>query len=146
MRAFVAPPPTRNFSERSRSDLGRRQQLEQRFLGVTAVLRLVPDPLSGAVKDVRSDFLARMRGQAVKRDRVRRGFVQERLVETKRGERGSPISSGFWVVAHAHPNIGIDSIGVLYRLFWVVGYKGRSRGVGQGVAVWRGKPYLDPGD
>ena len=63
------------------------EQLEQRLLRVAAVLGLVPDALALAVEDLLGDLLARVRGQAVQRDRARRGAVEQRVVEPVGRER-----------------------------------------------------------
>ena len=57
------------------------QPFQQRLLGVTSVLGLIPDALALPVEDLGGDLLARVRGQAVQRDGVRRGAVEQRVVD-----------------------------------------------------------------
>ena len=63
------------------------QQLEQRLLRVPAVLRLVPDALAWAVQHFGRDLVARMRRQAVQRDRSWRRQVKQRIIDPIAGER-----------------------------------------------------------
>ena len=73
--------------------LPRDEQLEQRLLRVPAVLGLVPDALALAVEHRRGDLLARVRGQAVQRERARRGAVEQRVVDPVGGERGAALAA-----------------------------------------------------
>ena len=68
----------------------RNEQLEQRLLRVAAVLGLVPDPLARAVEHGLGDLLARMGGQAVQREGVRRRPCRaaRRRSRTARAPRG----------------------------------------------------------
>src|SRR3954454_6597652 len=59
----------------------REQQLEERLLRVAAGLRLVPDRLPLAVEHRLADLLARVRRQAVQRDRALGGAIQQRVVD-----------------------------------------------------------------
>src|SRR5215212_8015936 len=76
------------------------QPVEQRLLGVPAVLRLVPDPLAVAVEDLGGDLLTGMRGEAVQRDGPGRGRVEEGVVEPVRRERLAAGAGLGLVVAH----------------------------------------------
>ena len=67
--------------------LPRDEELKQRLEHVAPVLGLVPDPLAIAVEDALGDLLARVGGQAVQRERVRRGAVEQRVVEPVGSER-----------------------------------------------------------
>src|SRR3954454_8390001 len=80
------------MSARTLLDRPRRtdEQLEQRLLGVTAVLGLVPDALALPVEHGLGDLLARVRGQAVQRDRVPGGALEQRVVEAVRREPLAP--------------------------------------------------------
>src|SRR4051794_13278159 len=113
------PPAARGAraapARRVRSGVARDQQLEQRLLRVTAILRLVPDALASAVEDVRRDLLARMRREAVQGEGAGLRAVQQRVVEPVGGELAPARLGGRLVVAHADPHVGVDRVGALDR-------------------------------
>src|SRR5262249_3218583 len=81
------------------------QELQQRLLGVTAILGLVPDPLARAVQDVWGDLLAWVGREAVQRDRAGCGLVQQGIVEAIRSERLAAVGRRLRIVVHAHPDV-----------------------------------------
>src|SRR5690348_6841711 len=90
------------------------EQLEQRLLSMAPVLRLVPDALARAVEDLLGDLLARVRGQAVQSDGVRRRAVQQRVVDAVAVERGAALVRRV-LIAHGDPDVRVDDVGALDR-------------------------------
>src|SRR5688572_25351409 len=88
----------------------RHEELEQRLLGVTTVLRLVPDPLPRPVEDLRGDLLAGVRGQAVQGERARRRQVEQGVVDAVLAEGGTPCVRGRLVVGHGDPNVRVEDV------------------------------------
>ena len=118
-------------------------QLEQRLLRMAAVLGLVPDPLAVAVEHLGRDLLARMRGEAVQRERARRRAVEQRVVDAVGRERRAARAGGR-LVAHADPHVGVDGVGAGGRLGRVV-EQARARVRLELVAGGRGDAHLEPG-
>src|SRR5215218_3408369 len=88
---FKGGPPTRDGWDSVPPSASRHgscadQQLHQRLLGVQPVLGLVPDRRAVAVEDLGGDLLARMGRQAVQRDHVVAGPLEQCAVEPVRPE------------------------------------------------------------
>ena len=107
---------------------GRDQQLEQRLLGVPAVLRLVPDALPVAVEHRLGDLLARVRRQAVQRDRRRRPRGRAARRRAGRGRASARRSAAVAVVAHGDPDVRVDGVGARGRARRRLRREGERRG------------------
>src|SRR4051794_33765683 len=81
------------------------EQLDERLLGVAAVLGLLPDALALAVEHGLRDLLTGVGGQAVQRDRARGGAVEQRVVETVGRERLAALRGRRVVIAHRDPDV-----------------------------------------
>src|SRR5579862_6597229 len=90
-RAYPTAPPIeaglRRVADQEFAPRLTDEELEQRLLDVAAVLGLVPDPLVGSVENLGRDLLARVSGQAVQGDGVRRGQRHQLLIHAIRRER-----------------------------------------------------------
>ena len=111
--------------------------------------------LRGPVHDLGRDLLATVRGQAVHRDGLGPGRLEERRVDTEALECVASFL-GLRLLAHRRPCIGVDDVGAANRLERVGGevqpaaeLRGKrpgpfhDRGV-RGVARWMGEADLHP--
>src|SRR5215208_3341123 len=106
-----------------RSAVAGEQRLEQRLLGVQTVLRLIPDGGALAVENVLGDLLAGVGGEAMQHDRPVGSFREQVGVEPVGLERAAPRVGV--LVAHAHPDVGVDRIGAGDGLARVAGVQRR---------------------
>ena len=113
---------------------------EECLLGVQAVLRLVPDRRALAVEHVLGDLLARMRGQAVQHDGVVARLRQQVGVDAV-GREQLAAAVGVVLVAHAHPDVGVDGVRAPHRLGGL-----HARRLGQRELRRRGHGHLHAGD
>src|SRR5579875_3524634 len=124
LRARVPGPADgcRSLREIASAVLGAADQpLEQRLLGVAAVLRLIPDPLAVAVEHLGGDLVARMGGQAVQRDRAGTGEVEQRVVDAVGRQVDTAPFGGLGRIAHRHPHVGVDGVGAVRGGVRIVG-------------------------
>ena len=84
------------------------EQLDQQcLLDVQPVLRLLPDQATRSVHHGRGDLLAAMGGQAVHREGVGPGRVEQGVVDPVARERVAALL-GLGLLAHRRPGVGVD--------------------------------------
>ncbi len=83
--------------------------MQKGLLGVKPVLRLIPDGRAGAVEDIGGDLLARVGGQAVQDGRAWLCHAEQVGIDPEGREVGAT-ALGLGLVAHAHPDVGVDRI------------------------------------
>jgi 23S rRNA (uracil1939-C5)-methyltransferase len=111
---------------------------------VAPVLGLVPDPLATAVQDLGGDLLAGVGGQIVQREGLGEGVVEERVVDAV-GREVFAALIGLLLVAHRHPDVGVERVGARRGLDGVADKDGTGARV-ELVAGRRCDNHLDAGE
>src|SRR5438105_2172770 len=82
----------------------------KRFLGMEAVLRLVPDGALRAIENVLGDLLAVMGGQTMEDDRVAARVGYERRIDAEAAEIAEPTLAVLFL-PHARPDVRVEDVG-----------------------------------
>src|SRR5829696_7895797 len=137
----IVPPRSRSASVRRRrarvSVIGAASTPAR---GVHAVLGLAPDCAARAFHDVVADLLAAAGGEAVQEPGVA-GSAHQRLIDLIAGE-GAPTDLGLFVLAHRHPDVGIDDAGAFDRFGGIGDLADAGRRLLEAIAVGAGDDEL----
>ena len=88
--------------------------MQNRFLHVQAVFRLIVNDRTRRVDDAFRDFQATMGGQAVHENGIWSSLCEKSFIHLIAG-KGSFARSGFVFLSHASPHIRVNSLRACYR-------------------------------
>src|SRR5450759_4403756 len=92
---------------------------KERLLDVEPVLCLFQSETPRTVENLAGDFLTAMGRQAMHRDGVGSGEIEQLVVDLTVSEGGEPRMS-LLLLAHRYPHVGVDRVGVLNELAGIV--------------------------